>query len=40
VRVLEPVDTTGLTPDDAPALRDRVRQVIEQARRELAMPAA
>ena len=40
VRVLEPVDTTGLTPDDAPALRDRVRQEIEQARRELATPAA
>jgi 1-acyl-sn-glycerol-3-phosphate acyltransferase len=40
VRVLAPVDTAGLTPEDVPALRDRVRQVIEQARRDLATPAA
>jgi 1-acyl-sn-glycerol-3-phosphate acyltransferase len=39
VRVLEPVDTAGLGPADAAALRDRVRQVIERARRELATPA-
>ncbi|HJX86384.1 MAG TPA: hypothetical protein VJ277_02385, partial [Gemmatimonadales bacterium] len=36
VRVLEPVDTAGLGPEDVPALRDRVRDVIERARRELA----
>lgn len=40
VRVLEPVDTAGLQPADAAALRDRVRQVIERARRELGAPAA
>jgi len=36
VRVLEPVDTAGLGPEDVPALRDRVRDVIERARRDLA----
>jgi len=36
VRVLEPVETAGLTADDVPALRDRVREIIEQARNELA----
>ncbi len=36
VRVLEPVETTGLTFHDVPALRDRVRQRIESARAELA----
>jgi 1-acyl-sn-glycerol-3-phosphate acyltransferase len=35
VRVLDPVDTTGLTPDDAPALRERVRAQIARARAEL-----
>jgi hypothetical protein len=28
VRVLEPIDTTGMTKADVPALRDRVRTVI------------
>jgi 1-acyl-sn-glycerol-3-phosphate acyltransferase len=30
--VLEPVETTGLTLEDVPALRDRVRQMIDDAR--------
>lgn len=34
-RVLEPVETTGLTADDVPALRERVRGIIDVARREL-----
>jgi 1-acyl-sn-glycerol-3-phosphate acyltransferase len=34
-RVLEPVETTGMTMDDVPALRDRVRDMIERARSEL-----
>ena len=29
VSVLEPVDTTGLTPTDVPALKAKVRQMIE-----------
>ena len=36
VRVLEPVETAGLTVDDVPALRDRVQGIIERARNELA----
>jgi 1-acyl-sn-glycerol-3-phosphate acyltransferase len=32
-RVLEPVETTGLTEADIPALRDRVRALIDAARR-------
>ena len=28
VRVLEPIDTTGMTKDDVPALRERVRDLI------------
>jgi 1-acyl-sn-glycerol-3-phosphate acyltransferase len=36
VRVLEPVDTAGLGPADVPAIRDRVRDMIELARRDLA----
>jgi 1-acyl-sn-glycerol-3-phosphate acyltransferase len=36
VRVLEPVETTGLTPDDIPALKERVRRMIVAARDELA----
>jgi 1-acyl-sn-glycerol-3-phosphate acyltransferase len=32
VRVLEPIETTGLTTRDVPALRARVRAVIEEAR--------
>jgi 1-acyl-sn-glycerol-3-phosphate acyltransferase len=36
VKVLEPVDTAGLTTTDVPALRDRVRAVIAAARDELA----
>jgi 1-acyl-sn-glycerol-3-phosphate acyltransferase len=35
VRVLEPVPTTGLTADDMPALRERVRAMIADARDEL-----
>lgn len=35
VRVLEPIETTGLTPADVPALRDRVRALIDAARKEL-----
>jgi 1-acyl-sn-glycerol-3-phosphate acyltransferase len=35
VRVLEPVPTAGLTADDVPALRRRVRDVIAAAREEL-----
>ncbi len=36
VRVLEPVETTGLTADDVPALKQRVRQLIVDTREELA----
>jgi 1-acyl-sn-glycerol-3-phosphate acyltransferase len=36
VRVLEPVETTGLTLADVPALRDRVRAMIAAAREGLA----
>src|SRR3954463_11098285 len=32
VRVLEPIETTGLTLDDVPALKSRVRALIVQAR--------
>jgi 1-acyl-sn-glycerol-3-phosphate acyltransferase len=32
VRVLPPVDTTGLRPEDVPALRDRVRELILRER--------
>jgi 1-acyl-sn-glycerol-3-phosphate acyltransferase len=39
-RVLAPVDTTGLTADDVPALRERVRALIDAARRELAAELA
>ena len=35
-RVLDPVPTDGLTLADVPALRDRVKDTIENARRELA----
>jgi 1-acyl-sn-glycerol-3-phosphate acyltransferase len=35
VRVLEPVETYGLTEADVPALRDRVREMITRARAEL-----
>jgi 1-acyl-sn-glycerol-3-phosphate acyltransferase len=35
VRVLEPVSTEGLTQDDLPELRDRVRSMISDARDEL-----
>jgi 1-acyl-sn-glycerol-3-phosphate acyltransferase len=31
-RVLPPVETAGLTLDDVPALRERVRQMIAEAR--------
>ena len=36
-RVLAPVSTDGLTLADVPALRDKVRDIIENARKELAM---
>jgi 1-acyl-sn-glycerol-3-phosphate acyltransferase len=36
VRVLEPIETTGLTPADVPALKARVRQLIVETRAELA----
>jgi 1-acyl-sn-glycerol-3-phosphate acyltransferase len=36
VRVLEPVETTGLTPADVPALKERVRDLIIRTRREIA----
>ena len=36
VKVLEPIDTTGLTLDDVGALRDRARAVIDDGRRALA----
>ena len=35
VRVLQPIETTGLTVDDAPALRERVQAVITEARAQL-----
>ena len=35
VRVLEPVETSGLTPADVPALKDRVRKLIVDTRAEL-----
>jgi 1-acyl-sn-glycerol-3-phosphate acyltransferase len=35
VKVLEPVDTTGLTPADVPALKEKVRTIIGGARAEL-----
>ena len=34
-RVLAPVPTSGMTLDDVPALRDRIRNTLEHARREL-----
>ncbi len=34
-RVLEPIETAGMTQDDVPALRDRVRALIQSARDEL-----
>jgi 1-acyl-sn-glycerol-3-phosphate acyltransferase len=36
VQVLDPVETTGLTPADVPALKDRVRRMIVEGRGELA----
>lgn len=35
VRVLEPIETSGMTRDDLPALRDLVRSVVSEARDEL-----
>lgn len=35
VRVLEPIETAGLTRDDLPALRDHVRDIISAARDDL-----
>ncbi|HEU4801045.1 MAG TPA: lysophospholipid acyltransferase family protein [Gemmatimonadales bacterium] len=35
VRILEPVETAGMTTADVPALRDRVRDIIDAARRQL-----
>ena len=34
-RVLAPIPTAGMTSADVPALRDRTRDVIDAARREL-----
>lgn len=34
-RVLKPIETTGLTMDDVPSLRERTREVIADARRAL-----
>ena len=34
-RVLEPIETAGMGPRDVPALRNRVRALIDEARREL-----
>ena len=39
-RVLDPVATEGLTPADVPALRERVRGLIDAARRDLARELA
>jgi 1-acyl-sn-glycerol-3-phosphate acyltransferase len=39
VRVLEPVDTAGLTAADVPALKERVRSRIAEARAALALEA-
>jgi 1-acyl-sn-glycerol-3-phosphate acyltransferase len=36
VRVLEPIPTEGLTLEDVPALRDRVRALLQEARDQLA----
>jgi 1-acyl-sn-glycerol-3-phosphate acyltransferase len=36
VRVLEPVETTGLTPADVPELKERVRDLIIRTRKEIA----
>jgi len=35
VRVLEPIETTGLSGKDAPALRERVRELIAKTREEM-----
>lgn len=35
VRILDPIETTGMTRDDLPALRDRVRELISAARNDL-----
>jgi hypothetical protein len=40
VRVLDPIDTAGLTPADVPALKERVRTLIAGARDELAVELA
>ena len=40
VRVLEPVETAGLTPADVPALKARVRQLIVEARAALTQSQA
>src|SRR3954454_9466306 len=40
VRVLAPVDTAGLGPADVPALRDRVRDMIERARQDIGRDTA
>lgn len=37
VRVLEPISTEGMTLEDVPALRDRVRALIQETRDELAV---
>jgi 1-acyl-sn-glycerol-3-phosphate acyltransferase len=40
VHVLEPIETTGLTPADVPALKERVRGVILSARNRIAADLA
>ena len=40
VRVLDPIDTAGLTPADVPALKERVRTLIAGARDELTVELA
>jgi len=40
VKVLEPIDTTGLTVDDVDTLKARTREVIDDARRTLARELA
>jgi 1-acyl-sn-glycerol-3-phosphate acyltransferase len=35
VRVLEPIETAGMTREDLPALRDRVRELISDTRDQL-----
>ena len=40
VQVLDPIETTGLTPADVPALKERVRGIISSARDRIAADLA